>query len=114
VIRRRSFVLGAVGAAALAAFGWRRLRRRRGAERTPEEIEADLREYFSYLEFDAAVLGAFTRDLARLPHPLHRGELRRRFLLSTDFFVNGEDESRPLAYRAFCDPYLSPCYKPFV
>ncbi|MEX2208618.1 MAG: hypothetical protein WEF50_20575 [Myxococcota bacterium] len=113
-MRRRTFVLGALGAAAAVAFGWRRLPRRGSAARTPEEIEADLREYYAYLEFDDALLGAFMRDLARLPQPLHRGELRRRFLLSTDFFVSGEDESRPLAYRAFCDPYLSPCYQPFA
>jgi len=112
-MRRRSFVLAGLGALAAAAFGWLRLRRRR-SEHTPEAIEADLREYFSYLEFDDEVLHAFMRDLARLPGRLHRGDVRRRFLLSTDFFVNGEDERRALKYRAFCDPYLSPCYSPFV
>jgi len=36
----------------------------------------------------------------------------RLFLLSTDFFANGADESRPLAYAQLYDPYRSPCYDP--
>jgi hypothetical protein len=112
-MRRRIFVLGGLGAAAAAAFGWRRLRRRR-SDLTPEEVERDLRDCFSYLQFDDDVLRAFTRDLARLPQRLHGDDIRRRFLLSTDFFLHGEDESRQLGYRAFSDPYLSPCYSPFA
>ncbi len=37
-----------------------------------------------------------------------------RYLLSTDFFPNGADESRPLDYVEFYDPYISPCYNPLV
>ncbi len=36
----------------------------------------------------------------------------RRFLLSTDFFATGADESRPLEYVKLYDPYLNPCYNP--
>ncbi len=114
MIRRRTLVLGALAAAVVGAVSLRRLRGRRRRPRTPGEIEADLREYYAFLRFDDEVMAAFLRDLERLPQPLRRGDLRRRFLLSTDFFTNGEDESRPLRYRAFCDPYLSPCYRPFA
>lgn len=37
-----------------------------------------------------------------------------RFLLSTDFFPHGQDESRALAFVAYYDPYLTPCYNPLV
>ena len=112
-MRRRSFVLGALLALAGAALGWRRIQRSLHG-RSHAEVERDLREYYSYLRLDDDLLRAFLRDLERLPGRHHRDDLRRRFLLSTDFFVHGEDESRPLAYRAFHDAYLSPCASPFV
>lgn len=34
------------------------------------------------------------------------------FLLSTDFFVNGADESKPVRYKQFFHPYVSPCWNP--
>lgn len=39
-----------------------------------------------------------------------------QFLKSSDFFVNGQDESRVVKYRdiAFADPYLTPCANPFA
>jgi len=57
------------------------------------------------------------------PHPwLKRGHaLRRlednvvsRYLLSTDFFENGANETRPVAYVEFHDPYSIACRNPFV
>jgi hypothetical protein len=35
----------------------------------------------------------------------------QNFLLSTDLFPNG-DESKPLAFVAYYDPYISVCYNP--
>lgn len=35
------------------------------------------------------------------------------YLLSTDFFANGMDESRTIKYLAMYDPYLRPCAHPF-
>ena len=36
----------------------------------------------------------------------------RLFLLSTDFFAHGVDESRPLRFVQLYDPYRAPCYNP--
>ena len=36
----------------------------------------------------------------------------RLFLLSTDFFAHGADESRPLRFVQLYDPYRAPCYNP--
>lgn len=38
------------------------------------------------------------------------------FLKSSDFFLNGMDESKPVKYVSidFLDPYKSPCYNPFA
>lgn len=35
------------------------------------------------------------------------------YLLSTDFFANGADEQRAVAYISFYDPYVRPCSNPF-
>jgi hypothetical protein len=44
--------------------------------------------------------------------PRKAGEVKQLFLLSTDFFAHGADESRPLRYATLYDPYRSPCYNP--
>lgn len=35
-----------------------------------------------------------------------------RFLLSTDFFLSGADESRPVRFLACYDPHITPVWKP--
>ena len=35
-----------------------------------------------------------------------------RFLLSSDFFANGADKTRPLKFVTFCHPYVVPCMNP--
>lgn len=35
------------------------------------------------------------------------------YLLSTDFFANGGNEQRNIAYISFYDPYTRPCSNPF-
>ncbi|MEO0477467.1 MAG: hypothetical protein AAF085_16105, partial [Planctomycetota bacterium] len=40
--------------------------------------------------------------------------LAMRFLMSTDFFLNGADESRPINYVMFYHPYRSPCWNPLA
>ena len=51
-------------------------------------------------------------------HVVRRGEtldaIGSRFLLSTDFFRHGGDESRALRYVAYFDPYRSPCANPLA
>ncbi len=73
------------------------------------------------------LLGAAGPLYANLPVPsgrstlwsgLQHGEERvvSLYLLSSDFFSNGADEMRPVAYRAFYDPLGDPraCVNPFA
>ncbi len=76
-----------------------------------------IERHFHYLDLDPEGVRAFVRDYTK-----HRGEITRfsepredifeRYLLSTDFFRNGADESRPVRYVLFFDPYVSPCWNP--
>ena len=36
-----------------------------------------------------------------------------RYLLSTDFFLNGEDEKRRVGFVALYHPRATPCFRPF-
>jgi hypothetical protein len=36
------------------------------------------------------------------------------FLLGTDFFASGADESRPIRYLGYPDPYVRPCGNPLA
>ena len=40
-------------------------------------------------------------------------QLVTTYLLSSDFFIHGMDESRTVKYLAMYDPYLRPCAHPF-
>lgn len=50
-------------------------------------------------------------DLVPMGHALRRMEdnVVGRYLMSTDFFEHGADESREIRYVAFYDPALTPC-----
>jgi hypothetical protein len=76
---------------------------------TPESLGRFASDYLSLRE------PGFV-DHVRLAWELRSGtspRLAHRYLLSTDFFVNKADESRPIGYRSFYDPYVHPCYAPF-
>ena len=65
------------------------------------------------------MVAAFVEDYERVhgPYPTNKqpGMTEyKRFLLSTDFFQNGADESRPLRYVRIFDAYASPCYQPLA
>jgi len=40
-------------------------------------------------------------------------DLIESYLLSTDFFINKMDESKPLKYLGLYNPYTKPCFNPF-
>lgn len=85
-------------------------------ETTDLPLHRAIREHFAYLSIDDQVIEAFAGDLGRHQGPWNSETSPRpytRFLASTDFFQNGADESRPLRYVAFYDPYVSACYNPF-
>lgn len=47
-------------------------------------------------------------------YKLYRDEVVRRFLLSTDFFINKMDESKEIKYTGIIwGPYSTPCLNPF-
>lgn len=59
--------------------------------------------FWSFITDHLAVI-----DISKLPLRLS-AELTRIFLLSTDFFLNDQDESRILLYIGYYDPYLRGC-----
>ena len=59
-------------------------------------------------------LAEFRAALEHQPPESHDpSALAKLFLLSTDFFRNGEDEPRPLRFVTLYGPYASPCYMPW-
>ena len=82
----------------------------------PESFGPQLRKKFDYLSIDDAVIEAYVRDRRRTTggRRLVSSKEYQRFLLSTDFFQNGADESRPLRYVSLFDAYASPCYQPLA
>jgi hypothetical protein len=89
----------------------------RGSERivalalTPEQR---LYAHFRYLQLDPEGVRQYLADYALHQQPLSRysrlpEDFFTQYLLSTDFFRWGADESRQLHYVAFADPYVSPC-----
>jgi hypothetical protein len=149
MIKRRRFLLGGLGIAALAAVSvW-------GAGMAAEsEIAAAVRRRLAFLRIDEAGLHSFAKDylqsakeyvLLRLAeHPswyswkfhlysIFRGQVDRLglsndtrsrrqrleelwatiFMLSSDFFVTGANESRVVRYVGLFDP-MRPCASPFA
>jgi len=51
-----------------------------------------------------------------LASKLHNFEERiiTKFLLSTNFFREGADETKPVTYLSYYDPYKMPCQNPFA
>lgn len=124
---RRRFLAFGAGAAAVGAgavFLWPGLRekasawadRLAGARRTPEQ---KLIEHFDYLHIPDDVAQRYVADYRANVRDVGRltelgSDFYTRFLMSTDFFQNGADESRTLAYVACYGPTISPCYNPLA
>ena len=137
-ITRRGLLFGGAAVLGLAAL-------RLGLSRPEDAVIAVLRKRLSYLQLDEASLGNFARDFAasgkmargklRLiaalaplyqwlpsddssPAAVRHGEERlvTAFLLSSDFFVTGADERRPVHYLRLFDPWSNPgaCQNPFA
>ena len=77
-----------------------------------------LRVKLPWLNHGEGTLERFAEEYVRWyppgTKPTAGPNLVARYLLSTDFFPGGADESRPLEYVEFYDPYVSPCYNPLV
>lgn len=143
-LSRRAFIAGAIGgvavllAAPYAAYHWRNgkatkvvvaiLKRRVGYLKNPSgSLERFAEEYVEYKKAHAGQLArlsvvAFPMTYLTLyrwlplGHPLRRLEdsVVTKYLLSTDFFLHGADESRELSYLSFYEPHTAPCRNPFI
>lgn len=118
-------VVGAAGTAAYLSYDKIRLLQ-------PSELVSYLKSNFDYLTFniDDAQFTAFAneyleyyREVPRETWYVLRGgdeekhknvmdDFAMTFLMSTDFFKNGADESKPVNYVMFYHPYRSPCWNP--
>jgi hypothetical protein len=143
MIRRRTFLLSALGAAGitgLCIWGF-------GRRSIEEILMAMLRNRLAFLKLDDAGLRAFARDqttkilakrvsMARMRYHVaattessskrfqrsiavnsRRGQAEdivvTTYLLSSDFYVNGSDENNLVKYIAYFDP-MRACGNPFA
>lgn len=133
ITRRKLLKSGVVGAGVLgvtgtaAWFGRDRIRLLQSGELTHY-----LKANFEYLTFNfddeqitehvANYLESYQEVPRETWHVLRGGDADQHaqtmdhfamtFLMSTDFFLHGADESRPVNYVMFFHPYRSPCWNP--
>ena len=87
-----------------------------GSSRDPSRMAGALRHELEYLDLDRAGVDRYCGDYVRHVGAayLDEREFYSRFLLSSDFFRKGADESRRVHYVAFYDPYVIGCPNPFA
>ena len=110
---------GATGAWALRTYGVDGTRERLG--QIPERIrtatlsvEQRVRSHFDYLILPEDDLRAYADAHREQFDPGDWDDMfYQRFLLSTDFFPDA-DESRPVRFVRYYDPYVSPCWNPLA
>lgn len=73
-------------------------------------------DHYPYLKISPqdAALYAAEWDRTYGPPQEFTAEYATVFLLSTDFFQNGADESRPLRFLMIYHPFFSTCYNPLA
>jgi hypothetical protein len=125
--RRKFLTIAGIGVVAAGAVSFKFIT-------TPfENSAADfIKKELSFLKLDEEGLRKFTADFAKDKDRVFKltikgysligidsqksGKLHNMvstYLLSTDFFSNGMDESRIVKYVGLYDPYLRPCAQPF-
>jgi hypothetical protein len=121
---KRRTLLALPIAAGAAALGWLFFRKEitKDAPLTLEEqqrqsIADSMIAHFPYLELDEEGVSEFATDHLKnfgpMP-PQQRSQIAMTFLLSTDFFPNGADESLPVRYLGYYSPYLGECGNPLA
>jgi hypothetical protein len=127
-ITRRTFLRVVALCGASLAVGWVAWRDSftslfgRGAARLVALVlspEQQLRAHFRYLDLDQDGVDRYFADYQHHQEPLPRRrplppDVYMRYLLSTDFFLHGADESRRVHYVGFVDPYVTPCSNPLA
>ena len=126
--KRRTFlaltVIGGTVAAAAGGVTWWVVGRGELEELEPPEpmsdtgevLAAAIRDKLDMLVIPDATLAKWVNRYEEHARPWKPGrkvkrKLLQNFLLSTDFFP-GADESKPLRYVTYYDPYISVCYNP--
>lgn len=71
-----------------------------------------VKELFVQAHYLAGSVGQYILPY-RYKYSLHKSDIIAAFLLSTDFFYNDMDESKPLKYMRLYHPYKSACSNPF-
>ncbi len=107
-------VASIVGAGTLGAHRWTRPLVERGVEFVWSP-KRRLMWHFSYLDLDPDGVDAYVRDVDRDIGRLSRlrswpSYVFTDFLLSTDFFRHGADETRRVKYVALYAPYITICH----
>ena len=124
VPRREFLAAGSLAALAVGVLGSAGCGERQETTRGLSVAEARrrvveyLRVKLPWLNHGEGTLERFAEEYVRWyppgTKPTAGPNLVARYLLSTDFFPGGADESRPLEFVEFYDPYVSPCYNPLV
>lgn len=126
-MKRRKFIT--LAATATAAFGLTSFKFLSYFTNTTAKVIAD---ELHFLKLDPAGIEQFVSDHFKNKDILFRLRLKgycflglvsvesekvkkivNLYLLSTDFFANGMDETRTIKYVAYYNPYLRPCMNPF-
>jgi hypothetical protein len=81
--------------------------------------EQRLRAHFHYLDLEPAGVEQYFADFRRYRPAFSRRlplapDVYTDYLLSTDFFRQGADESRRVHYVGFYDPSVTPCNNPLA
>lgn len=74
--------------------------------------------YYDYLQIAPGsveqFVAAYEGNHGRLGPPVSHNDGLHRFLLSTDFFLQGGDERKPVRFIALYAPLVNSCYRPFA
>ena len=137
IISRRKFLISGLATLSLGVTGWaysqefnyrnlvisvlhRKLSYLTLDETSLETFADDFSDDYGTLGHKGQLL-ALSRPVFSLVDSLEVEEVTRfedravsKFLLSTDFFRNGADETRPVKYVAYYNPYKFACGNPFA
>jgi hypothetical protein len=118
--RRHFLVISSSFVGTLAGCAGKQWRRAAATGPFRSAMAQHLAEHFSYLTLDEGTAETFVRAYEsnggspEFQDPRVRSDLHMQFLMSTDFFQNGADETRALRFVALYDPYITPCYNPLA
>jgi len=124
-MKRRRFTLALV--ATLGGLGstlWLRAWASENGRSSPPQqlprrdvIAEAIAEYLPYLQVSDEEIARFRtacRKVRERLSPARKERLATLFLMSSDFFANGENVELPVHFVTLYGPYRSPCYQPLM